>query len=276
MAKGKKSMRSIVEETFKKSIWDVFSEMNVKTVEDAQARLLVQGKITTSTVTIIRTIQTGVELGEIKEDANFLCWLPFESEEQKKKGRASVRDLIEHITGVNIWDLFRTKFADISNADDAAKRLVSLSKDKVPCTGQTVIKTVMRGLEKKEITENEFFYAWCPIVKHHRKTKDHKVKTVKEDDEVSSGPKRSMVTVQFQCTCGKAFAAKSEVWDGYFLGLKARQCPSCNKIGSLSASFSVNGKQYRKAVIELPKMNISGSEEFVDEHNKKTKNPFYA
>lgn len=265
---AKKSFKIICEDFFKKSLWDTLSQINVKSLEEAQSRLvaLSGGKVVVSTATLLKTILNGIELGEVKEE-QFQYLIP-EEKESGKRGKASVQDLMEQLTGSPFWDLLKEKFSNITNAEDAAKLVMSLSNDKIQCTAGTIINTIMRGIESKSVSQDDFFVQWCPAPKIKKSSK------VSESGEVIS---HNAIAVSFVCECGTRCRKNADILSAnYLLALKAMKCPKCNEWGSQTAEFSVNGEMYRKAVKEISGLGTAtmSSEEFIDSKNHVIPNPF--
>lgn len=246
--KGKESMRSIVERVLSKSLWEVFGSMtDCKTAEEAQIKLvsLSQGKILTTTQTIIKTIKNGVAFDEIKPDAHFLQWIP---SEDLRRGKQSMQDIAEEHFGCSIWEVFTKHFQDIKDAESAAKRIVSLSKGHVTCSAQTIVSTIQRGVDGKKVSDSDFFTSWIP----ERKKK--KVKVEKEKPAVEVIKQHSaypVVSVSFVCDCGHKEKGTAELmFDVLVINLKGRRCSYCNKFGTFEANFVYKDKEYKKKIVD--------------------------
>lgn len=272
---GRETTREKIERIFEKSVWDVFDELNCRSVEDVVLKILPmsirhgKGQITTSVPTVLNIIKNGIALGEILNDSKFAKWLPEETDEVKRRGKLSMQDLAEKHFGCPLLELFEKHFSDIKNAEDATKQMVNLSKGLVQCTVLTMVRTIERLLEQNKIEDSSVFAKWIPTPKRRgRKTVNTPEGAVETVDKANLYP---VVAVRYTCPqCSFNGKASSEIMGtNYLLGLKGKRCPKCGHFSTLVAEFSYNGKNYRKAVVEVVSSHNSFSmEAFIDEHGK--------
>jgi hypothetical protein len=79
-------------------------------------------------------------------------------------GKIPTRTKIETFFKKGVWDIIREEFSKCENTEQAANRLAHLTQGKIAVTPITILHMVEKGIEAKEVKENDFFYSWGVIV----------------------------------------------------------------------------------------------------------------
>ena len=275
--RGRISMREQIEEKTNMNLF-AYIEKNCSSAKTATEAAIIIEKNTAigcSEKTLLKYIQDAIDSKEIKPDSFVATLIPIK-EAPGKRGKASMRDLIEQRLKCKLFDLFTQKFSNIDTIEQAAKYLTEISG--INCSVNVLIATINRALEASEITQDAFFTKWLPTVKKHNKKAPKASKIDSEGNAIPEPKKVNGIVVMASLKCSHCTheAEQKSVLESYFkdclvLGLKGNRCPKCNKFGTYTAEFIHNGQTFRKAVIDN---GIYAAEEYVDKKGNRIENPF--
>ena len=169
---GKASLNKRMIDFFGKKTtpWGIFREkfQGINSAEAAVQHMLkiTDGKILTSIPSIVKIVEEGLKAKKATSKDAFTIWVTCKTEGQangeapKHRGKATFKETAEKHFGINLWEIFRDKFKDVQTAESAVKRMLALTGGMVVTSAVTIAKTIERGLEAKEITDEDFFAAW--------------------------------------------------------------------------------------------------------------------
>jgi len=233
----RKSTRVKIEEFFDKTVWEVFEEKfkKCKSVEEATERLdkLTKGKISVTPVTVLNIIKAGIESKEVSDNKFYSKWA--ETSGSGRRGKVSTRQRLETYTKTNIWEWFREKFVGIQDRKEACAKILRLTGGSITMGDQVLILTIERGLEAKEITEEDFFAAWAAPKRKRKSKADPNAEPKKEET-------RYLLTgVCKSCGHTKKLSTTTSEFRFHGSGLKSHRCPSCDLWSSYTFKGEVDG-----------------------------------
>jgi len=247
--RGKRSVREILEEKHKKSIWDILKPFKTLSPEE------IAMKFDMGIPTLLKTIQKGIDNNEITQD-DFPFIKKIVKEHSGHKGKKSIREILEKDHGKSFWELLKPY--EKYSKEEAARNLGI----KLP----SLINSIQRAIELKEIPEDSYSN-WI-------KRKQNKINKKNKNNQTSTIDLEDKIPVKAVCTeCGHSlgwYTRFSMCGSDLMLALKGRKCPKCGNWGTFKASVKIGDRFISKQVLGIEGISI---EEFVNDNSKVILNP---
>ena len=260
MPKGRKSIKQVLSDLGfnPDKIFEGLKGCKTVKVMEEKYNQLTNNKASCHPQTIIRTLK---KEGASEEDYPFL-----KANRTRKRGKTSVRELLEQHFGKPLWDTIKEECTPGACLEAVAAKIEGLSE--ITVKPQTLLNTVQRGIETGEVKEEDWFHKWIKEKKH---------RTQRENLGKPSNFKA--YRLKYTCReCGHSLVdvAKDEgcLGDEINLNLIARRCRRCNKWKTYLVEGEIQGTNIRKAVVSLNEYGYEwDGETFVDKNFKIIDNP---
>jgi len=253
MARGRASTRSKIEAVHG-NFFDLIREHCKKSTNLQEACNSLNAFVGNSEMemqppTLLRTISKALDAKEIEEDEFFVPWTKVA---KGKRGKKSLRSKIEEKHG-DIWAVIRKHCDGCTNKEDACETLNdALSDSSLTMQPQTMLNTILKGIDDDEVTEEDFFFKWAARKRRGRKT------TLDNSEPVDHGPLIVIDCVCQNCESTRTLRNHERDVKEFGIGVGAFRCQKCNQWGTIAATYEIDGKTLTEKVENWEALNTKG------------------